>query len=505
MIGRIPTLLLALPALAGPGAAQDSTYPFEERARAVLEQAGHEPTPAPATWDALLESEAFLAADLGIFQLRYPVAALGEKKGGDRFRDTILLPLLDLQVVWLEWTAGERAGAEEVLADARALRKWASKLKGKKLAALESGAGLLAQLEAGEDLVAGVGRIRAFTARDAAAVESVGQRDLFVYAPTRGEFVDLVSVAGFCHTADRGHLWIDSAAGYTALWRGSTQIIALENAAFPLDFQNPEGYPMNEGDETGQVQYMVERGAASLLRSHFYRSSEAFFESGVLANLVLEVVGRNTLKEGNWSEAWSRSGNRTQAYERFIPGGNSEGGYLPKRPAGPGVINRPEVVDWMTTGGEDHFVGVLAVSQAAGAKKAKGEDDTAHFKLRAGTSDKRGAVVSAPFFGPGAQGKTLPPNEYIDDYERMYRCYRVAFVHWLRTEGAGKESAARFGALVLGQPGLTGGRTLAQLVEEVYGVPLGYEPGAEENLENRFLAWLADQKVPRAVRKDFER
>jgi len=139
-------------------------------------------------------------------------------------------------------------------------------------------------------------------------------------------------------------------------------------------------------------------------------------------------------------------------------------------------------------------VGILSqVQKQSGKKAATRAEKLARFELVSdGGSEK--LVLSAPFLGPGA---VKPAAEFLPDYLELLRCYGVAFLHWLRLEGASspEESAQRFGAFLraLGKGVKT--EDLPRVLEELYGQPLSAASAdalfTTPTLEGRFLTWIS--------------
>jgi len=114
--------------------------------------------------------------------------------------------------------------------------------------------------------------------------------------------------------------------------------------------------------------------------------------------------------------------------------------------------------------------------------------------LKSDDTSKR-TFVRAPFFGSAAQGKELPPPEFMTDYLEFFRAYKSCFVHWLRDESAGKGEGgeAKFAQLLRQVAEAGSAASFEELVAEVYAVPLASADFSKDNLELRFLAWLAGQ------------
>ena len=156
---------------------------------------------------------------------------------------------------------------------------------------------------------------------------------------------------------------------------------------------------------------------------------------------------------------------RSQGRSIFVPGGNPDGGFLPPVSA---------ESRWRGTKGKDHFVAILAQIQEQSGKKAKSRvEKLARFELVSDDGSRR-ELVSAPFLGPNA---VKPGQDVLPDYLELVRCYGVAFLHWLRLEGAGKpgESAARFGEFLRTLARGVTSEELPRVLKELYLQPLSAE------------------------------
>ena len=164
-------------------------------------------------------------------------------------------------------------------------------------------------------------------------------------------------------------------------------------------------------------------------------------------------------------------------------------------------MSSSEIPRWRKEAGEGHFVEALVDAQKDGAKLASKDrenplrgDKSAHFELTSSKAASDTVAITAPFFGPHAEGKELPPFAYLDDYEEFFRAYQAAFIYWLRERGPSgskKKSLTAFGKLVQQHATRPRGTPLHEVALDVYGLPLSHEDGSIESLEWRFLAWLA--------------
>ncbi len=460
-------------------------------------------TNGPPTFEDQLASEGFARVELASFDLYVPIDALKDDHWAEAFREAALT-LIDLNRTWMLWGDPGLAENEAVVGDWSALRKWVQSWSKSGLARCKGGSAgsLFEELGAKEKVLEAAKRLKELNRPDDATIQAVGERNRIVVGPSRKHFLELVAIAGWLHPEEREKLWSTAVIEQTAAWHGWSQIIALENSPIPLNPAQPfPGVPMTDRDETGLAQSVADRGAAILLRKEFLRQGTHFFEESLGTNLVIAAVGKNDMYSSPWKLELRYTGETTQPYERFVPGGNSAGGTLPQRKAGLGVIsgNATEISRYRKTQGEDYFLGPLREGQKAGAQLAAKDkahplhgDRLAHFELF--SFETRGThAMAAPFLGPYAEGKVLPPKEFLDDYEDFFRAYRSAFLHWLQTKGAGdeKSSEAKFAELIAKQASRDPAKPFHEVVEEVCGAPLSHSSGEVDNLEWRFLDYLA--------------
>ncbi len=503
---RSPRSALSLLPLALGVPAQETTpsFDFEALAKSELASLNLEEGSAngPTTFEDVLGSEGFARVELASFDLFIPIEALKDDHWAKAFREAGLT-LIDLSRTWMVWRDPSLEQNEAVVGDWSVLRKWVQSWSSGALARCKGGSAgsLFEELGAKEKVLEAAERLKELTRPDAATSQAVGERNRIAVGPSRKHFLELVSIAGWLHPQERDALWSAAVIEQTAAWHGWSQIIALENSPIPLNPVQPfPGVPMTDRDDTGLAQSVADRGAAILLRKEFLRQGTHFFEESLGTNLVIASVGKNDMYSGPWKLELRYTGETTQPYERFVPGGNSAGGTLPPRKAGLGIISgsATEISRYRETQGEDYFLGPLREGQKAGGQLAQKDkanplhgDRLAHFELL--SFETRGThAVTAPFLGPHAEGKALPPNEFLDDYEDFFRAYRSAFVRWLQTEGAGdaKASEAKFAELIAKQASRDPSKTFHAVVEEVYGTPLSHSSGELDNLEWRFLDYL---------------
>ena len=500
--------LVAVTLSVGLGAVpQDGSHiDFEGLAKSFLEEQGlaewSAAGPEAHSFDELLDSPAYVSLALGTMDLRIPRKSLEDGATAEEFKSAVQ-EVLDLQVNWLEWKAPERA--VQCAEDWKTLAKWVKGWSKGKLGRADGGKSLYDDLGASEAVRTAAQHVAEALRADEATCKAVGELGRIVYAPSRKDFVQTLAVAAWFDSKLRANFWSDKAIERTLEWVGWTQVVSFRYTTLPVDAERPyAGVDMSADDKTGFAQYMTERAAALLLRREFWRQDAHFFEQTLAANLVVANTGKNNLRSGEWKLELHTSGSTSQPYERFVPGGNPAGGTLPPNPAGPGTTsgNATQVSLYRTSEGSDFFYGPLRQGQVAGAKSVAkdkkhrlADDKTAHFALYSFTA--RGEhVMTAPFLGQLAESQTLPPDDFLDDYEEFFRAYRSGFLQWLRTSALpGKnESEAKFAALIAAHSGRAQRQLIDEAVQEVYGVPISTMDPADDSLEWRYLAWLAKKK-----------
>jgi len=455
----------------------------------------------------LLDSDHFIKFELGPWDIRLPVDEVLDKSGVTILEDAVM-STLDVASLWADWTVLDATALDEIQEDIGVLRKWVkswSRSAFKKSVGDER-EGLFARMPSVDEEVLAAGHRFLGHMGLPANVDGTPAAQV-VFCPTRKTFVELSTLAGALEPDRKELLWGDESVFQTAAWSTNVHFIALEYAIWPWDGAHPEnGDSMNAFVKTGRDQHTVERIAASLSRGTFNSMASPLLEQALHINLVIEIIGEEAPSFSTWSFEWSRAGGSTQPYSRFVPGGNSEGGVLPKRPASGGQavggFESTQYTVWREKNGKDFYKTALKKGQKKGQKlagKSKDipddvkRDKRAHFAI--GILGKSDAVpMSAPFLGVEAEDKKVPEDKYIDEYEEFFRAYRTCFSHWLRTEGHpdGKDkSPEAFAKLLERARNRDKTDTLSSMVLEVYGLPLSGPNGKTDSLEWRFLQFIS--------------
>ena len=446
---------------------------FDELAQRWM--ARHEVS-TPAGWRPLLDQH-FARLELGIFDVYVPLDALQDRKAWKDARAG-LLALLDLQSGMSAWAEGN----EPKQGAAGPLTKWLQRLSPKRLEGVtaterDMGGPAVADDEVRQALAA----LKA-TQRGGAALGV--ERELagvpLVIFPRRAAFVEFTCVAGLLDERLKPSAWSQGLTTWLEYRADTVRFVTLEYAASEDGRDFERGISVGARNASALGQLVVQVATRALFDNLFSAGLDPALSSGLANALVIDLYDElDTRVDG---DVRSRS---SQGSSIFVPGGNPNGGVLPATSA----ENR-----WRGTQGKDHFANVLArVQKRSGKRGANKAEKFARFELI--SDDGSGKwKASAPFLGPQA---VAPSAEFLPDYLELIRCYGVAFLHWLRVEGAGEESGARYGALLrrLGEGVKTA--ELPGVFRELYGQPLsavdadGLFDG--ETLEGRFLLWLSKQ------------
>ncbi len=471
--------LLAFPAALGlaPSLAQD--VPFERLAKEFLEARGYEGAdPGTFDFEAFLEKD-FVRARLGLFEV-YMMRDAAQDKSNAAAYQKVLRALLDAQGAWLDWLDPMKEEQQEARADLKTIATWVKSARGGKIAAAAKGderelfAALVAkasQVEAADRFaeLMGTGGPLGLSREDA--------REPLIVASTRREFMQLISLAGWLRPDLQSLFWQPQVVEWTNFYVDEYKVLALEFAAPGRATDDYEsGASMNDRVANGMEQQITQLAMNSLIDGYYGARIPPSLAGGLAVNLVIDVFGEcNTRVDGDLRER------RTDAIEVFVPGGQSEGGVLPKISA---------ESRWREDQGADRFVSVLRTSQKKGASKARGKDKLRHFALENDAKNER-FVIHGPYLGSAATASS-PPQPFRGDHLEFLRSYRTCFVHWLRSAAAGSSEQARqsFATLLreLAAPG--SGDSLEAVFERVYGARLSSEELSKDDLEGAFLRWV---------------
>ncbi len=499
MLSRLALLALACSALTAP-------LPLWEEEEDELDYAAfasefreaHDlsnATPGTLSLGTLLDSEGFRRFNLGALDLRIAADSLKDRDVAKNFT-LCALASLDAQSHWVDWVAFDHEDYETISADFDTLHKWVKSWSTSSLASIGkfSNREVMSTLGASEPIRAAHERVERFMCRgEYLGILRGDEPDTqILFAPDRASMIQLLCFTGWDLIESRSSYWHSGIEKWTSFWNAETQVLAMEYPAFTMSIKKPTlGASMNEFEKTGLGQHTAEKITTSLFWRYFGNNDALFYEAALGVNAAISVYEENNVRTG--APVFKNSGGSSSPFSVFVPGGNPSGGTLPGR----GAVSIISVPLWRETKGEDYFVKPLGKAQKKGAKLAKkdrnpNKDALVHF-IVFGKKDNDTSYVTAPFFGPDAENKELPGDEYLVDYEEFFRAYSASFFRWLQTRGAGKgseENAPLFAAL--NQRLATRDKTtdFATVVQEIYGVPLSGPDGETDSLEWRFLSFI---------------
>lgn len=486
-LALLVSLPLSAPLLAS-GAAPSGPGPLQHEAlaRAWLEERGLDPQASQAQeleLGTVLE-RCFAKVRLGGIELLVPHSALADGEDYVEVAEA-LQAVLRAQEAWLAWSPVEEQGElEEAFAT---VTDWLERWKPRDLRKLAAPAGpdLLATLAPDEEVLAALASL---AERLAAPDDTEGPADdtgatgtgaRMILFPRRAEFLGFACVVGLLREQHRPWFWVEGLVTWTEIDFDGTRALTFQLAPG----NDPQAPPigMKERNPLGLQEHVAQLAARSLLEALYGERMDPALAAGLANELVIDVYGEvDTRTDGDLRAR------ETAAKSAFIPGAQ-EGG---NAAFGAGDAD----TRWRAERGKDHFVRPLRVAQKRGAKQVPRERRHRAFALE----DDEGVgehVVLAPFLGPAGGGVAVP-EAFRGDHQELLRSYRVAFLHWLRTEAAGKDSAARFARVLadLRAAGPAADATAAPdfpaLLAEAYGAPLSSPEPSEQDLEGRFLLWL---------------
>lgn len=456
--------------------------PFDQYSDDFIETHGLGEDGGPRTVDALLE-RGYVRVRLGIFDVWHPRHALRDSSTAKEF-EAAADAILDLQRIWVDWTAAGKPDAT-VAKDHKALKKWIRSWKtfGRKKKQDGGRPDLLDLLEAKEN-------VRKASRRFSDLMLRGGKSEYLVLSPTRLDFLGLGSFLGSLNDTNKRILWRNGLALWTSFTRDGVHYLALEHpATWPGRGDITRGIDMNSREKSGLLQHVVQHAAEILLARYYKDVLPGDLLKGLAMNMVIEMYKENNVRAGGGTK-----GRKTEAYSKFVAGGNAAGGRLAARNADN---------HWRHSKGRDYFLAELRAAQKRGAASAletrgKGRDKRAYFALEHDSGSGETHIVRAPFFVEPDDLDPIP-NSHKDEYLEFRRAYRSAFVHWLkdRMKYSGRSNAPE---ILLGRllqfpaPEDGGGRSFEERVEEIYGQPFTNKDGSSESLEWRFLDWLAGKR-----------
>ena len=443
---------------------------------------------------------------LGLFDVAYPVWALADKSGAENLR-RVTLALVDTEARWIDWLGKGEPAAAAPKADVETLRAWIKSWKPAALAKPESAPdkSMFALFGATDAQRAAAKRLAETLCHpDALGLAPKDGAPLSVlFAPTRRDFVELEGYTGLLDPTQQAQLWTKDGTLWTTFWLEWNLVIALEYPPWETDKDFKTGLSMDKFEATGTVEHEVQQAMLALLWKCYGDNDALHLEQAMAMNMAIEVAGECNAMEVDGGRG--TTGAQTQPYEKFVPGGDPNGGVLPPIPAAP--LNMLKEIPWREGYGKDHFVAALRKGQKNAQKQLIKEkppgldaillrDKDPHFLL-VSEDEHTKYIVTAPFFGPLAAQKPYPPIAVLKDYREFFRSYRSAFCWWLQTMGdkSGAEaSGVKWKQLMKALAARTEGKSFEDVAQEIYGMSISGKNGEKESLEWRFLAWLGKGK-----------
>lgn len=425
---------------------------------------------------------AYTPAVIGALELRFPREFTGDKSAVEAFKSCITATL-QVHRLWLDWLASTGPAADAARKDIDDALKF---VKGAKInpAAAKSD-DFLTSLSGYAAVQPVFQRLRdGFFSGSSLGITPRGtKQQVILVAPTRLSFLELAGVLGRLVESGRSMYWNESLLNWTEFGWNQVQVMATMYPPLQPEPGKIElGTAMDDRDPTGLLENAAQRAAVTLCWHCFGNALDPAFEFAIAHTVVIDIYGQNNTRAGG-----SGRTNDVAGMEVFVPGGNSAGGALP-----PGNADSP----WREGGGKDYFVRKLRDGLKAGSKngaKSK-EDKGAYFQLQSDDTTKK-TFVRAPFLGTPAQGKELPPQNFLSDYLEFFRAYKAGFVHFVREAALPKkgESTAKFALLLRNVSEAGGAASFEELVLEVYSVPYSSTDLSKDCLEQRFLAFLGSK------------
>ncbi len=482
----ILTPLLAVPTFARQDAQEVITLEYEALAKKWLTD--HEVSatkPEDIDFGALLD-EQFVQFRLGVFELRIPAESFTDGASIDTASE-VCRAVLSAQREWLRWLQvepGKTGVPKEIETHIKTLDKWIESWKEKEVSVLGSSPGQeLISVVAPKAKVAEAATAFAefATNNGPLTVTDEGLKALpkVVLFPDRGPFLEAACLAGWVHPDLRSVYWADNLSTWTNLDVNGVRFLALQFAD-PGSGDYKKGVPIGARNPRALSEHIAQLAGRSLFESAFGDKMDPILGAGLSNNLVIDIFEEvDTRTDGDLR---SRS---TQARSVFVPGGNPNGGSLPPVDA---------KSRWRVNLGEGYFIKELHDSQKTGGKQAKSKEDKLRmFQIENDLSQRM--YIKSPFLGPHAWDDSSLDESYRGDYIEFLRAYRCGFLSWLRLAADGKEKDSRETfAKLLDVMAKEAAIDFPSALQKVYGVAMSTPDHAEDDLEGRFLAWLAKQK-----------
>ena len=493
----LASVLLPTFASANAPVPQDA-IPFKELGEAFAKANCPEGTdPAICSPEDVIASR-YATFRAGAFEFAFPIDFFGDKRNVEVA--VVITAALDLQEEWFKRFAKEPATLEAAQAELAILKDWIdgwSKPKLKKLAKKGEGGALLDLLMAEDSVREATVRLAPmiYDAETMSIVPQFIEEIPVLFCPTRANFMQLVGYAGLVYPDVQTSAWSPNTAEWTQFWMDMTMVVALQYSPWTDDPKFNLGMSMNKFEKDGQRQHVVQQMAAALTGKTLNRLDCPLLDKGLAVHMTVAVCGKANTIDGEG--AISSTGASTAPYERFVPGGKSEGGVLPAISAVGFDVTRES--DWRKAKKGELYFDALQAGQKQGGKRAKKDKKRplyrraeAHFGLKA--PDGKNAAVTAPFLSDFADQRPYPEGPFLNDFREFFRSYQTCFLDWLEKTGSDGDTSeaakAKFVEL-LSKLSLEKDVSLDDAVQAIYGEPLSTLDGSA-GLEWRFLLWLKE-------------
>jgi len=441
-----------------------------------------------AALDASLDA-AFVAIDVGIFDVRYLRSALADAKHFDDLKG-IVLGLIDLHVHLLAWVAEKdpgkpmQASTPELTTFHGWVAGWKPDLLKKITASKAEGHDLAVLAGADANVLAAIKASAASLRNGSAAGFKLDVKPTrLALLPSRGDFTGFAAYVGSLQPEWKTMLWTSALPVRNEFHINDLLGLPLES---PASDGGPVGISMNDREPTGLFEHVTQYAADRLTKDWFGSALEVGVQTGAAIDLVIELYGENNARVFGSGE-----GRSTPGRNKFVRGGKSTGGKFAKQNADP---------KWRLDKGKDYFISALRRAQQEGqtlaaAAKENAPGPTTHFSLDCKEMPGEHDFVTAPFLGTFSANAEVP-EAFLPDYQECLRAYRAGFVRWLLIAAKPKADGAppRPFARLLRSCVTDAAKPFDERVLAIYGVPMTSDKPTTEALEWTYLEWLAKQR-----------
>lgn len=465
-------VLLALAPLAAP-----TDIPFDRLASDAKKRLGVE----EASADFLDLEEAVTSScvhlRVGLFDLYMAKQSAEDKTAAEHYVRSVQA-VLTMQEAWLDWLEPVDE-FEDARKDLKTLSKWVGGLRGGAVvkAAKADATDLMEALRAKGSVLEASERFATFMGSGAPlGLERDPQFETVVFAGTRTEYLEYMAFSGWLYPDLQSIYWQPDVVTWTNCYVDDVKFLAFEYASAFGAAHYSAGTSMDERYEDGLAQQITQLTANSLIDNYYGGRIPESLAGAMSINLTIDVFGTcATRVDGDLNSR------RTEAYEMFVPGGASEGGWLPKVAA---------ESRWRELQGSDRYIQILKTTQKNGSEVRKRIKGDHHFEIENDGKNRR-IAVSGPFLGAAAAEAEVMIDEFVGDHKEFLRAYRTCFLYWLKEESQGKAKESRL-TFATWLRSLAAGESdeLEASMKEAFGAPLSAKELSRDVLEGAYLTWL---------------